>query len=155
MNRKILIVLFLFVPFFATGAACEVSYSTANISDATLAKEVNANKEAVDRTTSFESNVPVIHCVVKLANAPEDTKLKAKWSVVNVAGEEPNSQIVESNLDAVGSNSIIDFTFTPTAQGLPPGEYKVDVYLNPKEGAQPTKTLPFTIKAAAGSDAKY
>ncbi|MBI3650836.1 MAG: hypothetical protein HY231_07275 [Acidobacteria bacterium] len=146
MNRKTSIVLFLLIALAAIGATCEVNYSSAKISDATLAKEVNANKEAIDNTTSFDPAVPVIHCVVKLANAPEDTKLKAKWSIVNVAGEEPNTKMVESNIDAVGKNNILDFTFTPSGKGLPPGEYKVDVYLNPKDGDQPTKTLPFTIK---------
>ena len=141
----------LLVAFASIAADCNVSYSTAKIADATLTKQVNENKEAVGSASSFEATVPVIHCVVKLANAPEDTKLLARWSVVNVAGEQPNKKIVESNIDSVGKNNILDFTFKPTSGGLPPGEYKVNVFLNPKEGDQPTKTLPFTIKEAAGA----
>ena len=140
------LLLVLLVAFISIAADCNVSYSTAKIADATLAKEVNADKEAVGSANSFEPTVPVIHCVVKLANAPEDTKLTAKWSVVKVEGEQPNTKIVESNIDAVGKNNILDFTFKPTGNGQPPGEYKVDIYLNPKDGDQPTKSLPFTIK---------
>ena len=149
MNRKTTVILFLLVAFAAIGATCEVSYSSAKISDATLAKEVNADKEAVGPTNTFDPNVPVIHCVVKLANAPEDTKVRAKWSVVNVPGQEPNYKIVESDVDnAGGGKNIVDFTLTPPAQGLPPGEYKVDIYLNPKpeKADPPAKTLNFTIK---------
>ena len=146
MNQRTTVLLFLFVAITVTTWACNVSFSTARITEATLTKEVNANKEAVGSANSFPSDIPVIHCVVKIANAPEDTKLKARWSVVNVAGQKPD-KIVETDVDSVGNNSIFDFTFKPTGGGMPPGEYKVDVYLNPKTGEdQPTKTLPFTIK---------
>lgn len=148
MNQIKTLLLILLVAFSALAWGCNVSYSTANIADAKLAKEVNADKEAVDPTNSFEANIPLIHCVVKLANAPEDTKVKAKWSVVNVPGQEANYKIVESDVTAGGAKNIIDFTFKPPPQGLPSGEYKVDVYLNPKPEKEepPAKTLTFTIK---------
>jgi hypothetical protein len=155
MNRKTMLPLVLLIVWTCVAADCNVSYSSAKITDATLTKEVNADKEAIGSANSFEQTVPVIHCVVKLANAPEDTKLKARWSVVNVAGEQPNSKIVESDIDAVGKNNIIDFTFKPNPGGMPAGEYKVDVFLNPQAGKedQPTKSLPFTIIKSAASPA--
>ena len=149
MNRKKGLGFFLLVVFTAIELACNVSFSTAKITDATLAKDVNADKEAVGATNIFDPHVPVIHCVVKLANAPEDTKVRAKWSVVNVPGQEPNYKIVESDVDnAGGGKNIVDFTLTPPPQGLPLGEYKVDIYLNPKpeKADPPAKTLTFTIK---------
>ncbi len=146
MNRKTTVIMFLLIAF-AAGAACEVSYSSASIAEATLARDVSADKEPVGPTNTFATDVPVIHCVVKLANAPEDTKVRAVWGIVNVEGEQPR-KIVESDVDNAGSGkNIIDFTFTPS-QGMPPGEYKVDLYLNPKADKTdpPTKTLTFTIK---------
>lgn len=130
-------------------SACNVSFSSARITDATLSKDVTADKEAVGPTSTFAPDVPVIHCVVKLANAPDNTRVRAKWSVVKVPGQEPNYKIVESDVDnAGGEKNIVDFTFTPPSQGLPLGEYKVDIYLNPKpeDADPPTKTLTFTIK---------
>ncbi len=112
-----------------------------------MAKSVNDKKEAVDPTGSFNPDVPVIHCVVTLANAPDDTKVKARWSVVSAEGQEPNSKIADTDIVAGGSNNIVDFTLKPSGE-LPVGEYKVDIYLNPKpenEG-QPAKTLSFTVK---------
>src|SRR5689334_13142816 len=124
MNRKKGLVFFLLVIVAAIELACNVSFSTARITDATLAKDVNADKEAVGATNTFDPNVPVIHCVVKLGNAPDNTKVRAKWSIVNVTGQTPNTKIVESDVDnAGGGKNIVDFTFTPTAQ-LPAGEYK-------------------------------
>lgn len=149
MNRKNGLLFFLLVAFTAVELACNVSFSTARITDATLAKDVNADKDAVGPTNTFDPHVSVIHCVVKLANAPDDTKVRARWSVVNVQGQEPNYKIVESDVDnAGGGKNVVDFTFTPSPQGLPVGEYKVDLYLNPKPGKDdpPAKTLAFTIK---------
>lgn len=151
MNRKTTAVLFMLIAFATAGAACEVSYSTANIADATLAKDVTADKEPVGPTNTFATDVPVIHCVVKLANAPADTKVRAAWSIVNVPGEQPNRKIVESDVDNAGNGkNIVDFTFTPN-QGLPPGEYKVDLYVNPKADKTdpPAKTLTFTVKESS------
>lgn len=148
MNRVKVMSLFLLIAYAGLALDCNVSYSSASVTDATLTKEVNANKEAVGSTNTFEADVPVIHCVVKLAHAPEDTKLKARWSVVKVVGQEPNSKIVDTDIDSVGKNNIFDFTFTPPPAGMPAGEYKVDIYLNPQAGKdeKPAKTLPFTVK---------
>jgi len=139
---------FVCVVFAAIGAACNVSFSTAKITEATLAKDVSPDKEPIGAATTFDSEVPSIHCVVKLANAPDDTKLTAKWSIVNVKGQDANRKIVESDITAGGNKNVVDFTFTPNSPGLPPGEYKVDVYLNPQPGKDdpPAKTLNFTIK---------
>jgi hypothetical protein len=147
MTRRNNVALFLILAFAAAASACNVSYSSARISDAKMAKSVNDKKEAVDPTSSFDPDVPVIHCVVNLANAPDDTKLKARWSVVKAEGQEPNSKIADTDIVAGGNNNIVDFTLKPSGE-LPVGEYKVDIYLNPKpenEG-QPAKTLTFSVK---------
>ncbi|HKY04845.1 MAG TPA: hypothetical protein VJQ56_08145 [Blastocatellia bacterium] len=147
MKRKTIVTLFLLMATAAV-SACEFSYSSASIADATLAKDVSADKEPIGPTNTFATDVPVIHCVVRLANAPADTRVRAVWSIVNVPGEQPNRKIVESDVDNAGSGkNIIDFTFTPN-QGLPPGEYKVDIHLNPKADKTdpPAKTLTFTVK---------
>ena len=152
MNRSKTLALLLLFACLAIAPACNVSFSTANIKAATLSKDVSADKEPVNPATVFDSDVPIIHCVVQIANAPEDTKLKARWILVKAAGQQPNQQIVETSVDATDNNTNFDFTMKPTAS-LPPGDYKVDVYLNPKGGAdeQPTKSLPFTVKASAST----
>ncbi len=136
-------------------SACEFSFSTARIADAQTSKSVNANKEAVNPTTVFEPT-DVVHCVVKLANAPSDTKIRARWHVVNVPGQNPDEKLAETNLDEIGSNSIIDFNYTPGPAGLPAGDYKVDVFLNPKDKGEdkPAKTVTFSVKSTVARAAE-
>jgi hypothetical protein len=129
---------------------CGFHFSSARIVEAQLAREVNGKNEVVAPTTSFDSNDQIIHAVVRLANAPDNTKVKARWLAVKVEGSPDNHLVAETSIDAGGSNNIIDFTLTPSESGLPPGDYKVDIYLNPQEEkeSQPAKTLNFTVKAS-------
>ncbi len=138
---------------FLIAGACNFNFSTAHITDAKMSKTVNDNKEAVNPTTTFESTDPVIHAVIEIGNAPDDTRVKAKWTAVKVQGFEPNHHIDETEIKTQGKN-IVDFTLTPTG-GLPPGDYKVDIFLNPtadKEKA-PDKTLTFTVTGGSGAGA--
>ena len=132
--------------------ACEYGFhfSSARIIEAQLAREVNDKQEVVNPTTSFDSNERVIHAVARLATAPGDTKVKARWLAVKAEGVLDNQLISETSIDAGGLKEIIDFTLTPSETGLPPGDYKVDLYLNPEEGkeSQPAKTLNFTVKSS-------
>ena len=118
----------------AVAAACNFSISTANITNATLSKDVTGSTfEPVDPTTTFPSDQPVIHLVANVANAPEGTKVKAVWTAVDVGDVAPaNTQIaeVEVTLDASGT---AHFTLSvPDSGAWPVGQYKVDVYLNDK-----------------------
>ena len=138
---------FVLIALATAASACQFSFSTARIVDAQTSKAVNENKEAVNPTTVFEPT-DVVHCVVRLGNAPSDTKVRARWHVVNVQGQKPDEKLAETTIDAVGSNNIIDFNYTPGPAGLPAGDYKVDIYLNPKDKGEdkPAKTVTFSVK---------
>jgi hypothetical protein len=110
-------------------SACGFSVSTANIQDATLAKGYD-NGNAVDPTTVFAAEDQKIHLVVNVGNAPDDTNVKAVWSMVAVAGNEP-SVLYESPLTLNSGENIAHFILT-NDQPWPAGSYKVDVYLNDK-----------------------
>src|SRR5262245_51788887 len=75
----------LLITFFALEIAvsgCEFSISTATIKSAELARGYQDNK-AVDATTIFGPSDTPLHYVVTLGNAPDDTKVKAIWTVVD------------------------------------------------------------------------
>src|SRR4051812_16323832 len=74
-----------------TVIAC--SGSTANISDAKMARD----KDGADATTTFAAT-DTFYSVVTLANAPDDTKVKAVWTAVSAEGVEPNKQLNETPL---------------------------------------------------------
>ena len=145
---------FAIIAALALMPACEFSFSTARITEAQLSKDVNENKEAVNPTTTFSSTDPVIHAVVKLANAPDSTKMKAKWTAVKVEGVDPNKSIGEVEINTEGKN-IVDFTYKAPPNGLLPGDYKVDIYLNPQAGkeSEPERTLTFTVTQGAATGA--
>ncbi|MEJ5201954.1 MAG: hypothetical protein WHV66_06930 [Anaerolineales bacterium] len=120
-NRiKILAVLIIVM---LTILACGFNFSTAKITDA----KMTANPELGQATSTFSQD-QTFYCIVTLQNAPEDTKIKAVWTAVNVEGEQPNLLIDQAEITA-GNEST--FTFNLQNNGLwPKGNYKVDLYLN-------------------------
>lgn len=115
--------------------ACGGTISTANIS-----KVIMTSDDAGKQETTVFAQDQVFYCVVTLANAPADTKLKAVWTLVEAEGETPNTKIDEAELTA-DSNTV--FTFNLSNDNLwPVGKYKVDLYMNDKLD----RTVEFTVK---------
>ena len=101
--------------------AGKCSFSTANIREAKMGKGLNDKNEVIDPTTTFEANEKSIHCVAYLANAPDNTKVKAQWIAVNAEGHKPGDKLAESSLDLGGSKNVADFYITPPSSGLGAG----------------------------------
>lgn len=105
-------------------AACEFSFSTANISDAYMA----ADPDGAQRTTSYAPDA-TLYAIVELANAPDDTVVKASWYAVSVEGVEPNFLIDEATI--TGGDARLTFDLQNEAGFIwPTGSYRVDLYLN-------------------------
>jgi hypothetical protein len=106
----------------AVMVACSFSASTANIKDATMALDYDGNQP----TTVFTGR-DTFYCVAELANAPDDTKVKAAWTAVDVEGVAANTAVDEYEL-VTGSGTL---HFELSNNNLwPRGKYKVDLYLN-------------------------
>jgi hypothetical protein len=122
MNKGRLYVGLATITLVAVMLACGFSVSTANIEDAWMARDY----EGEQRTTTFGPD-QVFYCIVELANAPDDTTVKASWTAVNARGVDPNTFIDETEL-TTGSGTL---HFQLSNNNLwPPGQYKVDLYLN-------------------------
>lgn len=114
--------------------ACGFSTSTANIADAKTARDYDGN----DPTTVFLQD-ETFYCTVELANAPDDTTVKASWTAVEVQGEQPNTFIDEAEL-TTGSGTL---HFELSNDGLwPVGKYKVDLFIN----GELDRTLEFEVQ---------
>jgi hypothetical protein len=114
--------------------ACGFSTSTANIADAKTARDNDGN----DPTTVFSQD-ETFYCTVELANAPDDTTVKASWTAVEVQGEQPNTFIDEAEL-TTGSGTL---HFELSNDGLwPVGKYKVELFLN----GELDRTLEFEVQ---------
>jgi len=114
--------------------ACSFSASTASIENAWMARDYDGQQP----TTVFAQD-EVLYCVVDLANAPDDTTVKAAWSVVEAEGVEPNYPLDETEL----TSGDADLHFELSNDMLwPVGKYKVDLYLN----AELDQTLEFEVQ---------
>ncbi len=143
MNLKqvLKITLFSFLIWLvACGGGGEVSFSTANIADARLTKD-----EAGTQTTSTFGPNDTFYLIVNLANAPDDTKVKASWTAVAVEGADPNTPLDDVELTS-GSNTL---TFNLDNAGpWPAGDYQVELFLN----GESVRTLTFRVSAGLAGD---
>lgn len=105
-------------------SACEFSVSTANFADAFMA----ADPDGAQRTTTYAQDA-VFYAIVDLANAPEDTDVKATWVAVSAEGVEPEFVIDEVTLTSSDARLTFDLTNAPNTL-WPLGDYRVDLYLN-------------------------
>jgi len=130
MTKRAILSAFLTLAVVALAlSACGFSFSTANIQDATLGKGYD-NGNIVNPTTVFAAEDQEIQLVVQVANAPDDTSVKAVWSIADVPGHEP-SVLYESPITLNSGENIAHFSLT-NDQPWPAGSYKVDIYLNDK-----------------------
>jgi hypothetical protein len=122
MNNRKIWLLVVIATLALSILACGVSASTANIKSAAMAKD-----EAGSQPSTTFAPEDTFYCVVELANAPDDTKVKASWTAVEVEGADPNTFLDQAEL-TTGSDTL---HFNLTNNGpWPVGKYKVDLYLN-------------------------
>jgi len=115
--------------------ACGGSFSTAKISNAVLSADPSGSPE----TTVFTPDQQTFYLLVDLANAPDDTAVRAVWTAVEADGVEPNFVIDEASVTSGDST----LTFDLANDSLwPTGSYKVDVYLN----EELDRTIPFEVR---------
>ncbi len=134
MNKRILLIGFALSMLALAALACGGSISTANIASAKL----TADSSGAGETTVFGQD-QTFYCIVQLANAPDDTKVKAVWYAVEAEGTEPNTLI--DSAETTSGDQTLTFNLSPS--GLwPVGTYKVELYLNDTLD----RTLDFTVQ---------
>jgi hypothetical protein len=104
--------------------ACAFSFSTANFDDAFMAADPDGNQ----RTTVY-GDEDVFYAIADLANASDDTVVRAVWIAVDVDDTEPNLLIDEVSITSGDARLTFDLA---NEAGLlwPNGQYRVDLYLN-------------------------
>ncbi len=108
--------------FMVTALACGFSFTTANFDSATMAQDAEGNQP-----TSTFSPDDTFYAVVELQNAPDDTKVRAEWTAVDVEGEEENT-VIDSAEITTGSDQL-HFTLENNSP-WPAGSYQVDLYID-------------------------
>jgi hypothetical protein len=111
----------------------QVNVSTAKVAYAYMSTDEGGN----DRTTVYAQDA-VFYAQVNLQNAPDDTVIKAVWSVVEAQDTEPGRVINETEY-TTGS----DVYFTLSNNDLwPIGTYKVEIYLD----GELVNTINFSVQ---------
>ena len=121
MKKGMSRIIFAFLSILLATLACEFNASTATIKDATLARD----SAGTDPTTVFGPN-DTFYCIVQLANAPDDTVVKAIWYGVDGQSTTPNFVLDEAEATG-GTGGVFNLT---TDVPWPTGPYKVEIYLN-------------------------
>lgn len=113
--------------------ACGGSFSTANVSNAYTSADPNGGSS----TTVFAPD-QTFYLVVELANAPDDTVLKAVWY-----GANDNPSVADYLIDqaeSTGSGGTV-FNLSNNA-AWPAGPYKVELYMN----GELSQTINFEVR---------
>jgi hypothetical protein len=119
-------------------STCSFSVSTAHVTSAQLARGYDQGK-AVGPTTDFSPSDRVIHLVVAVGNAPDDTKVGATWYAVD-AGSVQNEKLDSAGGTLKNGEDHVDLTLSNTSN-WPRGKYKVDLMLDDKRD----RTLNFQV----------
>lgn len=125
------------------GCKGEVSFSTANLSEAVICKSVDeVTGKPVEKADVFSSDTEKIYCSVKLSNAPEETQVLSQWIYVkgDLADVE-NYKIDEASLQVKGTTYLM-FSLSRPDNGFPKGEYVCKLFLNGKE----KESVPFRVE---------
>ncbi len=135
MKKSLILGLLIIALLLVFLSGCEFSASTANIASAVMASD----RAGSNATTEFAPE-DTFYAVLDLANAPDDTEVKAIWTAVDVgASAEPN-QVIDDVVLTTGSGQVV---FDMTNNGVwPAGQYKVDLYLN----NELDRTLDFSVE---------
>ena len=119
-------VLFAVLALVLSSLACAIGNTELGLTNLRMALD----QDGKNVTTTF-SSADVFYAVADLANAPQGTKMEAKWTAVNAADTEPNLEFQTQTLDITEDNysGTIYFQLS-NDEGWPTGQYKVDLYLN-------------------------
>ncbi len=102
--------------------ACSFNFSTANFVDAYMSLDGDGNS----RTTTYSQDA-TFYAIAELANAPDDTVVRAVWTAVNVEGEAPNTALDDVSFTSGDGMLIFDLTNDLL---WPLGDYRVDLFIN-------------------------
>lgn len=75
----------------------EVSFTTAGLSEITMAKSVDETTyKPVEKATTFSVDTPEIFLSAKFSNAPSDTEIMAEWVYVEGEAEELRDYLIDA-----------------------------------------------------------
>jgi len=122
--RNLSIVLAVFV-LIASTLACAAGGGEPSLDNPRMAADSDGN----NATTVF-SSTDIFYAVADLSNVETGSVVEAKWYLVSAADYEAGE--IDSGSLTIDDPSAVNFVSInlTSAEGWPPGEYKVELYLN-------------------------
>ena len=116
--------------------------SSALISDATLATEIDSQAKPVNATNAFTVTTEKIYLSLKLNNAPANTQVIAKLTYLGGEAASMANTTLFNNSQAGEGNGYMSFAMKAPTGGFPQGNYQVAISAN----GQDPLNIPFTVQ---------
>lgn len=143
MSRVLTAALLVLVALLAV--ACGPSGPT-SVSKIEIARD-ESKGQPVEVATTLAPKNNEIHAFVTLANPADGTKIRLVWVAVD-AGDKKGAELDSSEAELARWQDYIHGQMT-LENGWPPGQYRLDVYVN----GQLSQSANFTVTAPTGSRA--
>ena len=123
---------------FAVMACSTSNTSSGPISEAYMAKDNNG--EPGDQTNTFAPGDRTVHCLAKLSEAKEGTRMKFSWWIVD-AGTQKNEKLKDIEYTTAAKENVVHGHLT-APKDWPTGKYKCVIDVNDKT----EKTIDYYVK---------
>jgi hypothetical protein len=121
----------------------EVSFTTAKLSEITMAKSIDEiTYEPIEKTDTFSTDTSEIFLSAKFSNAPSETEITSEWVYVEGEVEDLKDYLIDTTSIEVSGTDYLFFSMPSPDQGWPIGQYEVILYIDGQESA----TVPFTVQ---------
>jgi hypothetical protein len=137
VKKKVSIVLCLLLLLAVSG--CSFSISTAKVADAVSCREVDGDGKPIGNTDVFTTEDTAMYVSAKVVNVPSDTKLTILWRYSD-GTETSDVDTVVMTLD----DSRYVYSDLTAQDGLPPGTYTAELYIDDRE--KPDQTVTMTVE---------
>ena len=123
---------------FAVMACSTSNTSSGPISEGHMARDNNG--EPGDTTNTFAPGDRTVHCLVKLSEAKEGTRIKFVWTILD-AGDSKNEKLKDIDYTTGAKENIVHGHLT-APRDWPTGKYRCEVFVNDKS----EKTMDYYVK---------
>ena len=120
----------------------EVSFTTARLSEITMAKSIDETFKPIEKADVFSVDTPEIFLSAKFSNAPADTEVTGEWTYVGGEVADLENYTIDTASLKIEGTAYLYFSMPMPEAGWPKGDYKVVLAIDGKEQG----SVPFKVQ---------